>query len=1122
MVQLNIRLLGTFQVTINQEIIHTFATEKARALLAYLAVEQQHAHSRESLASLLWPEQEEDRARQNLRQALLHLRQALGTAEEYLEVNTQTVRLLANQAVTCDVNQLLETARINRVHQHRSADRCYPCLLRQEQITELYQGEFLKGFSVSNSEPYEEWVMLTREHIHQTAIQALNRMAVFYEKRGSTEQALFHARRLVQLEPWREESHRQLMRLMVCDGQYSAALAQFKHCQRMLQKEFGAEPGEETTQLFEAIRQGNGAQYCIQPSPPDTPIRNATFIGRRQELSEIMERLSNPTCRILTLLGPGGAGKTSLAIQAAEELYGLYPDGIFFVPLATAGNFDEMIIIMLDHLQIPIPPGGNTEKLLAQAVTQSNQLWILDTFEHLAQDSGRLAELMRNMPAIQVMVTSRVRLQLREEWVFQVEGLQLPMENASTEDSIQSDAVLLFENRARQLDQRFRITPERLPAVVSICRMLEGSPLGIELSAMAAMERGCDAIVQEIQQSLDSAKFGLRNVSDRHRSLRAVFEQSWQLLSQSEQTHLANLSIFPGNFSSEAASAICVVQERQLHALAAKSLLRMDDHNRFDFHAVIREFVREQLEQDPINFALIQHRHARFFGSLAKAALDGLRTDALLFNDRPNLLHAWHWSLRQPELVEMAHPLLSAIVTTYQRRGPLPEGIALLEKSLEACVTQPESMAPLIRSIQFELASLLGALGDFERAFQVLEQSLAGREPHTQPDHERYRYLYHKGRLLAMQGESLEAHPLLDEALTLARRQGDPRQEADCQRELGTIAIREGDSLKGREHSLAALAHYQAIGNQAGVCALTNNIGISYWDTGELDQAASWLEKALSLYREMKDLRGEAKALINLSNVMADRGYLSQATGYLQSAKSILIRIGNRTSLGSVMHNLGSILLALGQMDKAQMSYQEAMDIFIESNNRQAQAEILTNLGLLQGLLGEYPQAFTLLRQAEQISLECGDKINIGNALYYRARFENETGWLEQAQQSLEQCRILRRETAHAARQLETDAESAHLHWRAGEFAIALDEIEPVLAALNVDGTPEGVDDPMHLYWLVYEILQAAGDPRANNILQDARKQLLKLADKIEDPLERHSFLNDYPTHRLIRDAAAS
>ena len=268
MTRLTIRLLGPFHVTLDGEPITNFESNKVRALLACLAMEPHHPHSRETLAGLLWPDHPERTARHNLRQALSNLRQAIGDRAAsgdrdvdppFLCITRGTVQLNPDSDYQLDASQFDALVTTSEAHAHTRLETCKPCIRRLEQTVELYRGEFLAGLYVGDSLSFEEWALLRRERFHRLALDNLYHLANHYERCRDYNRARRYARRQVELEPWREEAHRQLMRLLARSGQRSAALAQYERCRRILAEELGIEPGEETRALYERIRAAGDA-----------------------------------------------------------------------------------------------------------------------------------------------------------------------------------------------------------------------------------------------------------------------------------------------------------------------------------------------------------------------------------------------------------------------------------------------------------------------------------------------------------------------------------------------------------------------------------------------------------------------------------------------------------------------------------------------------------------------------------------------------------------------------------------------------------------------------------------------------------------------------------------------
>ncbi len=316
--------LGAFEAILDGKPITGFKTEKARALLAYLAVERERAHRRQSLVGLLWPDYPESSACANLRQVLTNLRQVLKDDDNqipYLLVEGETIQL--NPESDC----WLDVAEFERLAAGADTTDLVSAIA-------LYRGSFLDGFSLKDSPEFDNWTSVLREHHQGMASAALGRLAEGYEQRQNYEKALGYARKRLEMEPWQEQAHRQLMHLLALKGQRPEALAQYEACRKALRGELGVEPSAETLQLYERIRDSQLSEPAPAKAHPNSlPAQLTRFIGRQQECNQVKGLLSQN--RLVTLIGPGGVGKTRVTLKVAEEVLTAYTYGVWYVELAS-------------------------------------------------------------------------------------------------------------------------------------------------------------------------------------------------------------------------------------------------------------------------------------------------------------------------------------------------------------------------------------------------------------------------------------------------------------------------------------------------------------------------------------------------------------------------------------------------------------------------------------------------------------------------------------------------------------------------------------------------------------------------------------------------------------------
>ncbi len=651
--QLTLRLLGQPQILAGDAPVTGFISSKAQALLVYLAVTGR-PHNREALAGLLWGEMPETQASKNLRNALSNLRALAG---DHLSITRETAAF--NQAAPYWLDVEAFTAAVS---QAGGADD----LGALHRAVEVYQGDFLEGFYVGGALALEEWIAGQRSLLKGAMLQALHTLVLRHLEREENAAGIEYANRLLVLEPWREEVHRCLMVLLARSRQRTAALAQYETCRRILAEELGVAPMAETTALYERLR------AAAAPPPHNLPPQPTAFVGREAELAEISQYLHSAEAQLLTLVGPGGIGKTRLALQAAarcidpETGFDLsFTDGVFFVPLAAGPDQDApnatLLEAMADALRYDLQGPVHPQAQLLTRLRDKRMLLILDNFEHVVAEARTLGDILRLAPGIKLLVTSRARLNLAEEWLLEVKGLAYPAtaEALTVEAALRFSAVALFAQQARRVSAGFRLRLQDVPAVARLCQLVEGVPLGIELAASWLRVLTCGEVVAEIEHGLDFLTTGLQNVPERHRSLRAVFDHSWALLSTAEQEVFQKLAVFRGGFQREAATEVVGVSLPVLAELVDKSLLRRTAGGRYEVHDMLRQYAAERLQANAALNEAVHDRHCRYYARVLAAHSEQLKGDELgaalatLDAERDNVRAAWDWAVSHRRVEEL-------------------------------------------------------------------------------------------------------------------------------------------------------------------------------------------------------------------------------------------------------------------------------------------------------------------------------------------------------------------------------------------------------------------------------------------------------------------------------------
>ncbi len=971
MAHLALYLFGPFQATLDGQEVTTFATDKARALLAYLAVEADRPHRRDALAGLLWPDLPQARARQSLRQALTRVRKALDDrdpAQPFLLVQQDQVQFNAAGDTWVDVAAFTATLTDCQKHRHRDVSACRHCLGQMERAVALYRRDFLDQFFLPDSAPFEEWTLFKRDWLRQQAMEALAILATYYERRGDYAEAQQYARRQVELEPWCEEAHQQLMRLLAQAGKRSAALAQYESCVRALAKTLGVEPMAETVALYEQIR---GGLPAVAPPRHNLPPAPDPLVGREKETGDLAELLSGTHCRLVTLVGPGGVGKTRLALQVAADQVGALADGVYLVPLPATRTVEEVVLTLAGTLGVGLSGRDPPREQLLAYLREKDILLVLDGMERHLEAAGLLADILRQAPGVVLLATSQERLSLREEWVYEVRGLGYP--GSAAVPGRGHAAVELFDQRARRAHHAFDLSAEA-ESVARICQLVDGVPLGIELAAAGVGTYTCAEIAAAIARNLDVLVSTHSDVPERHRSMRATFEHCWSLLDAPQQRAFAGLSVFRGGFGARAAEQVVGALPAELAALQHKSLLARDAAGRYQVHELLRQYAAEQLAASGEEGAT-QERHgayyARFLGDQGGRLQGREQKEALaeVAAEIENVRAAWQWAVgaRQERVLGAA---LGGLDLFYELQSWYQEGHAAFSQA--AAALQARGPAGLVlHQVLARQARFAQRLGQNEPARELLTRSLeffrgAGER------REEALALNLLAEVYMESGDYAQALALSSQALALGEELGDPHSQFWTLVNLGDIAALQGDYAAAQSYCTRGLALSQATGAPLRLASALSNLGRIAAILGDYGQAGEQFRASLALYRELGQRRGMAGCLNNLGSLAYLAADYAQARQLRQETLAICQEIGFRWGVANTLKSLGDIARQQGRPGEAQQYLERALAAQQEMGDVRAQANTLSSLGALALDRGDSGQAGQHFRRALLLSVEAG------------------------------------------------------------------------------------------------------------------------------------------------------
>lgn len=1148
---------------------------KAVALAAYLAVTGR-SHTRDTLATLLWPESGQAQARAALRRVLSTLHTAIGAG--WLVTERGEVALPAHAGFWLDVEQFHRRLAECRTHGHSAGETCLACLPLLIEAVELYRDDFLVGFTLRDSPLFDEWQFFQTEGLRDELTQALQSLVHGLSHQGELEQAIAYARRWVALDPLDETAHRRLMRLYAQAGQRTAALRQYEQCVQVLAEEVGMSPQARTVQLYQAIRKREALPLPDEPVPPPStvpphnlPSQPTPFVGREEELAEIGRLLSDPACRLLTLVGPGGIGKTRLALQTALQVVEAHPTafahGVYLVPLAPLSSADTLTSTVADVLRLPFQGPEGLRVQLRNYLREKAMLLVLDNFEHLLEGAELLVEILQHAPAVKVLVTSRERLNLQGEWVLRVPGLGFPLDG-DLREAEGYNAVQLFLQGARRARSSFSIA-EETPSVVRICQLVEGMPLAIELAAAWVHVLPCAKIATEIERNLGFLASPLRNVPERHRSLQAAFDHSWHLLSEEEKQVCCRLSVFRGGFSREAAERVAGASLLLLLSLVDKSILRWTpSSDRYELHELVRQYATEKLAQNPGAVEETRDRHSEYFAVLLhqqEEALSGRGQSealAMIGVEIENVRLAWRWAVEQAN-VEQIEWCLESLYRFYEIRARFQKGeetFAWAAERLDGAGISSKAAQRTVWRLWARQGVFCQYLGRSKKAKERLTESLEAFHTLNDPGEMAFS-LVGLVALAMRQGEHSGLKERFEEALALAHAAQMPHLEASGLGQLGTLEWYLGDYSAARAHFAQALQLHNMLGDQRGESMTLYRFGLVSHAQGDYVAAREYLEQALDIsreigdqrgegwqlyqlgvtahaqgdycaakehprqalciFREIGDRRGEIVTLVHEGHVSKHQGEYSTAQTYFEQALHISREIGNRDTECEALAGLGCNFRHVGSYAKTEACYELALRLAQELGNRQDESWRLAYLSLLAHLQGDDKIAREYSQRALSIAQVTGMRDVQGKAWTFLGHALVGLGELPQAADAYRQAVALKSESGPPHLVIEDLAGLARVSLAQGDLPQAYTLVEEILNHLEIN-TVGDTDEPLRVYLTCYRVLQAAQDPRAQEVLGTAHRLLQERAIKIEDEDLRRSFLENVAAHRgIVREFAA-
>lgn len=743
-------------------------------------------------------------------------------------------------------------------------------------------------------------------------------------------------------------------------------------------------------------------QPAIKHNLPSQPT---PFVGREKEINELNALLADPGNRLITLIAPGGMGKTRLSIATAEQNFKHFKDGVFFVGLACIGGETQILPAIAEALEFTFATSDQKAEL-SHYLSEKHTLIILDNFEQLTSGSQLIADLLQNASHLRFMITSRERLRLRSETIYEVPNLSLPDRRERNPKALaETTPGRLFIQSAHRVLPDFAITPENAEAVNAILRLTAGLPLAIELAAAWLDMLSVDEIQSEIERSLDFLESNLRDVPERHRSIRAVFEYSWNMMTEEERDVFLKLSVFEGGFEREAAQNVANASLRTLTNLINKSLLLRDPSGRYLPHRLLRQYAAERFQNDPQRLPT-RVAHAMYYSRLldkVRPLLGTSREDAAfdaIESELDNLRAAWTTAIEGQKWEALSMAIIP-ISYYYMVRSLKQEAAEVFKALIDALERANQQNTPLYWIARTSYAPV--STQNYEEAYLIYEQvheffvsvGDENRQAHA---------LNNMSHARMNQGRLQDAYTYAAQANELMHDMQDKKAWFNSMGNLGYIAFLMGNLQEAQityesiihtaenvEYSLTQIAHYK------------NNLGEILRELSINDRAKQLFEEAYEVFKAYKNKRGMAFTLNNLGGLVFATGAYQEASKLYQQAYELNREIGDRGGLGHSLSALGNIAQIQGDTPQAKRHFSDSLKMRRDMGDKRGMADSLSDLARIAVSEENGAEAVRLTNEAMALYQEMGDRLHYAQTLGMHSMGNFYSGRIDEARKDVEE-----------------------------------------------------------------------------------------------------------------------
>ncbi len=1015
-----INLLGPWQVLKDGVVLTEFRGDSVRALFTYILLENKSPQARRFLANLLWEELEEEASMRNVRVSLTRLKKGLeedASKQPLVYSDRQSIGIDPGAKYTLDIDAFEEAIRQARraIQPTRPPDR--RVIARLKRAVGLYRADFLQGF-YHPSMPFEDWMLVRRERFHNDALWALHTLGQHALRVQDWHTAIGFAQRQLDLEAWREEAFQQLMQAQLGLGERTAAVASFERCKQVLWNELALEPAPETEELYAqavAGAEADQAESQASANAHNLPATTDNFFSRQSEIDFLLKRMGDPDGRLTTILGEGGIGKSRLSQYVGLRVLKDFTDGVWFVPFDHLESLEtreerqeaeieaDMIQLLVDTLKVPLAGNRPVRDQLLGWLERKEILLIFDNFETVIGAAPFVKTILDSAEDVVIIATSRETLNLSQEVLLPLRGLDVAPQDDGAE---LAPAVRLFVDRAERVGAAFEQDEATLQTITQTCELVDGNALAIELAAVWMRQMSGQEILTAVQESIDFLEARHSDIPERHRSMRAVFDQTWTMLPLESQHALARLSIFQGGFASAAAKEVAGCDRKMLAQLHDRSLIQRYATGRYELRPLVRQYAAERFtiphmvrgyangKLDPEVIEQTQQAHASWFLTFMaeqKADLMGAKPwDAIqrIELEIDNIRQGWEQACGTVEahadgLLAAAEPLSEY----FNIRGRFQEALDLFEMvsngqratdngQLASHATMhrarflvrlghykdgestAEEAVKLARRVDDDWCAAMAYVwwcqafweqGLTQGALAVLEKG----EPFKQKAGDEYlngRYFHHQSVIYSIQGETNQALENSNEALSKFQQTKSLLHEIFSLNTHASVLLQRSDSIAATKIYEKILKMIEPSFMPAIYGMVLGNLAWSLQEQNFYTESRIKLDKAIEVFGENGHRYRQALLFNNLASLLYDSGQLNEAQSVANKSLSMANEFGNTAVETNSIITLGNVSLKRKEYREALSHYLHAAEISDQNQFQQSKVEIL--YGIAQCFIG--------------------------------------------------------------------------------------------------------------------------------------------------------------------------